>query len=117
MAEAVLANADVPRVAIAPGLARWIALLLPPLSWFLFEQGLSAVLHADCGQSGIGIVWGLISLALCGLAARLAWPLRGPHGALANAWLARLGIVIAAIFALAIGFQLLALVIVPPCVA
>ena len=42
----------------------WIALVLPPIIWFAFEQGLSAVLHGDCTRSGLGIGWGVISLSL-----------------------------------------------------
>jgi hypothetical protein len=93
----------------------WSALLLPPVSWFVFEQGLSALLHARCDNAVIGIAWGLVSLALCGLAARFAWPLKEHEGDLANPWLARLAIPVAGIFALAILFQTLALTIVPPC--
>jgi hypothetical protein len=94
----------------------WTALLLPPATWFTYEQGLSALLHARCGDTAIGIAWGIVSLALCALAVRVAWPLRHHEGELANPWLARLAIAIAAIFALAVLFQSLALSIVPPCV-
>ena len=94
----------------------WIALLLPPLSWFAFQQGLSALLHAACGRWTAGIVWGLASLALCALAVRMAWSLRAPHGLLVHRWLAAIALTVAAIFALAIAFQILALLLVPPCV-
>lgn len=94
----------------------WTALLLPPLAWFLFEQGLSALLHAHCGRSGIGVAWGVASLIVCGVAFRIAWPFRTREGALANPWLARLALVAAAFFALAICFQTLALLMVPACV-
>ncbi len=94
----------------------WIGLLLPPMTWFLFEQGLSALLHADCGRWRIGLAWGVVSIALCALAARIAWPLTGSHGPLSHTWLARLAIAVAGIFALASAFQTLALLIVPPCV-
>jgi hypothetical protein len=93
----------------------WVALLLPPMSWFLFEQGLSAVLHADCSRWLVGLVWGAVSLASCGLSAWIAWPLRTPHGALVNPWLAQLGMAIAALFALAIAYQSLAIAMVPAC--
>lgn len=94
----------------------WTALLLPPLTWFVFQQGLSALLHARCEAAAIGIAWGIVSLVLCALAVRIAWPMRQHDGALANPWLARLAIAVAAIFALAVLFQTLALTIVPPCV-
>lgn len=95
----------------------WTALLLPPLAWFGFEQGLSALLHARCDLSGWGLVWGGVSLALCALAARLALPLaRRDRDLLSVLWLARLALAMAGIFALAIVFQILAIVMVPPCV-
>jgi len=94
----------------------WTALLLPPLAWFLFEQGLSALLHWDCRRSGLGIAWGIASLIACVLAFRIAWPFRTRAGAFANPWLARLALVAAGVFALAIAFQTLALLMVPSCV-
>lgn len=94
----------------------WTALLLPPITWFVFEQGLSALLHANCRLWGAGLVWGAASLLVCGLGLRVAWPLRRPSGELADPWLARLAIVIAGVFGLAILFQTLAILIVPACV-
>jgi hypothetical protein len=94
----------------------WTALLLPPFVWFLFEQGLSALLHADCGRSGIGVAWGVASLIACVVAFRIAWPFRARGGTLANPWLARMALVAAGFFALAIAFQTLALLMVPSCV-
>lgn len=94
----------------------WMALTVPPLTWFLFEQGLSALLHADCTRSAIGIAWGVASLAICLLALRVAWPLRQAGDVLTDHWLARLAIVLAGLFSLAIAFQTLAIVMVPACV-
>ena len=94
----------------------WIALLLPGFTWFLFEQGLSALLHSACARSGIGTLWGLASLIVCALAFRIAWPLRNHSGNLANPWLARLALIVTAFFALAITYQTLATIMVPPCV-
>jgi len=94
----------------------WTALLLPPFAWFLFEQGLSHVLHAHCGVVGVGLGWGVASLAACALAAGLVWHLARREGALADIWLARLALALSGIFSLAIAFQTLAIVMVPPCV-
>ena len=94
----------------------WTALFLPPVAWFLFEQGLSALLHADCSRSGIGVLWGAASLIACAIAFRIAWPFRIHEGVLVNPWLARLALIVACFFALAIAYQLLALLIVPSCV-
>jgi hypothetical protein len=93
----------------------WTALLLPPFAWFLFQQGLSVLLHADCSRSGVGTAWGFASLIACGVAFRIAWPLRKREGALVNPWLAQLALVVAGFFALAVAFQTLALLMVPPC--
>ena len=49
----------------------WAALLLPPVTWFVFEQGLSALLHARCARWDIGLGWGLASLAVCGVGLRV----------------------------------------------
>lgn len=95
----------------------WVALLLPPITWFIFQQGLSALLHAQCDQAMAGVAWGLISLAACGTAIRLAGPLRQGAEPLAAPWLARLAVPAALIFSLAIIFQILALTLVPPCLA
>jgi hypothetical protein len=94
----------------------WTALAIPPLSWFLFEQGLSALLHSDCTRSWMGLVWGTASLLVCALGLRLAWPLRARHGALVTPWLARLSMALTGIFSLAIFFQTLAVAMVPACV-
>lgn len=94
----------------------WTALLLPPLAWFVYEQGLSALLHADCRQAPIGVAWGVASLAACALAFGLGRRLRHAGGLLADPWLARLATAIAGLFALAIAFQTLAILIVPACV-
>jgi len=94
----------------------WTALLLPPFVWFLFQQGLSALLHVNCSQSGIGAAWGVASLIVCAVAFRIAWPFRARGDTLANPWLARLALVAAGFFALAIAFQTLALLMVPSCV-
>ena len=94
----------------------WIALLVPAVAWFLFEQGLSALLHADCSRSVIGVGWGVASLAAIATAFRIGWPLRNAEAAaLANPWIARIGLAASGVFALAITFQTLAIVMVPPC--
>jgi hypothetical protein len=68
--------------------------------------------------AGVGIAAGLASLAICALAAGLAWPAaRRPDAeAVSRPWLSRLALVLSGIFALAIAFQTLSVLIVPPCV-
>ena len=46
----------------------------------------------------------------------MAWPLRASRGLLVHRWLAAIALAVTAIFALAIAFQILALLLVPPCV-
>ena len=99
----------------------WTSLLLPPLAWFSYEIGLSAVVRTICHKGGppVGPVTGAAALALCGLAVWLAAP--RAVGATDNAdekprrFLARLSIGFAALFGLAIAYQLLATLMVPPC--
>ncbi|MDR6787144.1 putative Co/Zn/Cd cation transporter (cation efflux family) [Sphingomonas sp. BE138] len=102
---------------VSPRARSRAALVLPPVAWFAFEQGLPALLHARCDLAGWGLVWGAASLVACALAAWLARPLARRGGdLLATSWLARLALVLAGIFAVAIAFQTLAILLVPPCV-
>jgi hypothetical protein len=98
----------------------WAALLLPPIAWYIFELGLGSVLKVDCVRvgAGLGLVWGLVSLAVCGIAMAIAWPCARPAGDQTppRAWLSRVALLLAGIFALAIAFQTLSVLIVPPCV-
>jgi hypothetical protein len=56
-------------------------------------------------------------MALCAAAAVIAWPLarRSDTGAEARPWLGRIALLAAGIFALAILYQTLAVLIVPSC--
>jgi hypothetical protein len=101
---------------ITAHLRPWAALTLPAVAWFLFQQGLSMALRGRCAAAGIplGPLWGVLSLAVCGVAARLAWSRLG-GGTASDRFLARLALLGAGLFALAIVFQTLATLIVPPC--
>ena len=98
----------------------WIALFLPPAAWYGFEVGLASVLRVNCRPVGawLGLTWGAAGLLACALAAALA----RRHTAPANdqtpprLWLARVALVLAGIFALAITFQMLGVLLVPSCV-
>ncbi|MDT8757300.1 hypothetical protein MZO42_01190 [Sphingomonas psychrotolerans] len=98
----------------------WIALFLPPTAWYVFEVGLGSVLKVHCQPVGdwVGLAWGIASLAACGAAMAIAWPCARPAGDQTppRAWLSRVALLLAAIFALAIAFQTLSVLIVPPCV-
>ena len=98
----------------------WIALVLPPVSWYVFEVGLGSVLKVRCAPVGdwLGLAWGVASLVACGVAMALAWPCARPAGDQTppRAWLSRVALLLAGIFALAIAFQTLGVLIVPSCV-
>jgi hypothetical protein len=97
-----------------------LALFLPPTAWYVFEVGLASVLKVACAPVGgwLGIAWGTASLAACAIAAALAWPYARPAGDQTppRPWLARVALLLSGIFALAIAFQTLGVLIVPPCV-
>lgn len=91
----------------------WAALLLPPVAWYGDQQGLSLVLSGACrAVVWAGPVLGVLALILCGVA---TWLARGAPPRVYG-WLGRIARFGAIPFALAIAFQLLATLIVPPCV-
>jgi|GEM_PF-1676845 len=101
-----------------------LALLVPPIAWFAFEIGLAGALRVDCEAVGraIGPLWGLASIAACAVAGRIAWGLRSPAtdqvdllDQPSSTFVARLSMMGATLFALAIGLQTLAVLIIPPC--
>jgi hypothetical protein len=100
----------------ADRLRAFAGLSLPPVAWYVFEQGLGFTLRGSCTAAGspAGPVWGLFSLAACALAGWLALPVaRGEDRT--DAFVAKLALLAAGLFALAIAYQTLATLIVPPC--
>ncbi|WP_062018018.1 hypothetical protein [Aureimonas sp. AU4] len=97
-----------------------VALLLPPLAWMSFQYGLGAVLRPACAAVGwIGPIWGGAALAACIVAfsaARRAIGDRSGREGATGRWMAAVACLGAGVFALAILFQTLATLIVPPCV-
>jgi len=95
-------------------------LLLPPLAWICFEYGAAMSLRGACAAIGgwAGLLWGVGSLAVCCVA---AWIARSAAAAGAGPnppvrpWLARIAMLGAGVFALAITFQTVATLIVPGC--
>lgn len=96
-----------------------VALLLPPAAWMTFETGLAATLRPACAAVGwIGPIWGVGAFLACFLA------LAASHRAIEDRtrregstgrWMGRVASLGAGVFALAILFQTLATLIVPPC--
>jgi hypothetical protein len=99
-----------------PHLLLWIALAVPPAAWYVFQQGLAMTLRGVCAAAGppVGPVWGVLSLALCAGAAWFARP--NANQTPSDRFLSRLVLLAAGLFSLAILYQLLATLIIPPCV-
>lgn len=99
----------------------WGALAIPPLAWYLDEQGWGQAVRLACASGGppLGPMVGVAALLACAGAAILAWPAArrsvAEPGDQARSFLAWLAVGLAGAFALAIVFQTLATVITPPC--
>ena len=95
----------------------WTALMLPPLAWYVFQQGMAHVVHVRCGAAGVaGPVWGGATLLVCAAAAMIARRRAQPDLISAHPWLCRVALLGAAVSALATSFQTLAILMVPACV-
>lgn len=97
------------------------ALALPPLAWIALEYGLGSALRGACAAVGWwpGLLAGAVSLCACLAAWLLARPLArraGDDDPPTRLWLARVAMLGAAVFGLAVVLQSLAIAIVPPCV-
>lgn len=98
-----------------------LAMATPPLAWFVYQQGLGAVLRFDCtkGSGWTGLVWGFLAIAAC-----LGAVLLGRRASTARAGdrrdetlrlLTALSFSSAALFGLAILYQVAATLIIPSC--
>jgi hypothetical protein len=99
-----------------------VALVLPPLAWYSFQQGLGMSLRNLCAAGGppIGPLCGVGALFACAVAWWLAWQTAGRSPKFTNPlalFASRIALLGDVIFALAIGFQTLATLIIPPCVS
>ncbi|MBC9033811.1 hypothetical protein IAG41_15555 [Sphingomonas sp. JC676] len=93
----------------------WLALVVPPLAWYGFQQGLATTLRGACGAAGVplGPLWGAGSIALCIGAGWFARPRPGQQSS--DRLLSQLGVLAAGLFSLAIFYQSVATMIIPPC--
>jgi hypothetical protein len=90
-------------------------LLAPPIAWYAFQQGLAVTLRTACDAAGapVGTIWGVLSILICGAAAWFSMRSNvSGESARFVGYVAQLG---AGLFALAVFFQTLATMIVPPC--
>jgi hypothetical protein len=99
------------------GRALAAAIVLPPLSWFAFQQGLGVVVRVSCERGGppLGPLAGVLALLLCAGSAWTGWCGLRAGAAGTQALLARLALGGAGTFALAIAFQLAATAMEAPC--
>ena len=91
----------------------WFAMILPPLAWFVGQQGWGQAVRLVCSQGQYGLAIGIATLILCAAAAVVAWPLRNAEGPTRLiAWCA---IGDSGLFGLALIFHLLAGALIPSC--
>ncbi len=97
-----------------------VALAVPPVAWATSQIGLAGALRLSCDAvgSGLGAGWSIAALMACAFSAALAW--RGvlrqeKHGVALSRFGARVALLGSGVFALAIAFQALAILIVPSC--
>ena len=100
-------------------MALTVALILPPLAWYGAQQGLGYVVRLQCAAAvGPGALAGAFALLACAAAAWLAVGVRrdepSPPGR-ADSVRRAVAVLGAGVFALAIAFQTLAVLIVPSC--
>ena len=98
----------------------WTALLLPPVVWYVHQQGIGGPLRVNChvAAGGTALAWGVASLIVCVGAGWIAWPLARlsrEHGGPVACWIARLAMLGVVVFGLAIVIGSIASALVPPC--
>jgi hypothetical protein len=98
-----------------------IALLMPPLAWISFEYGLAISLSSACVAVGswLGPLWGAGAFFACLIGAIIAQrtiQLGRAQQKELNRWLGKVALLGCGVFSLAILFQTIATLIVPPCV-
>ena len=95
------------------------AAIIPPVAWYGYQQGLGITLRQDCIAASFpaGPLLGAGALLLCAVAALLAGSGQAAVLSPGRRLVSHLSRGSAAIFALAIGFQTLATILIPPCVA
>lgn len=97
----------------------WTGLVLPPVAWAIHHQAGSNQVIFDCrlGDSGFVTALGLMMILVCAVSAGLSW-MSQPKDAAAfelRTLASHLGGLSGAMFALALTFQTMATLMLPPC--
>jgi 3-methyladenine DNA glycosylase Mpg len=105
-----------------PGAARtWVCFFAPPAAWYLYQQGLGMVVRVACGSAGTpqGPLLGAAALLVCVITGALAFDASRHEAseppARTRRFIARVTVGIAGVLGLAIAFQTIATLLVPPC--
>ncbi|WP_157220879.1 hypothetical protein [Flavisphingomonas formosensis] len=97
----------------------WVALLLPPAAWYGQQQALAGPLRLNCHliAGWPALLWGLASLLACAFSAWLAASRSRGSGAEVGVatGMARIAMLGAGLFGLAIMFSSIAAALVPAC--
>jgi hypothetical protein len=101
------------------GLMPWCGLMAAAGGWALHQQVVSDSLHFDCNSTsgGAGLAWGVFALLLVAGGAFMSWrglPEEGTKNALRR-FIVHLSLMAAMLAGLGIGFQILAVALLPGC--
>jgi len=97
--------------------AAWVGVVIPPVIWILYQQGIGELVYVACETGGppIGPALGLACAAICGLAGWASWRQRDNAATRAQRFACRVGAGLALLFALGVLAVMGAALVVPPC--
>lgn len=101
------------------GLMPWCGLMAAASGFALYQQVVSDSLHFDCNSTSgaVGLAWGVFALLLVAGGALVSWrglPEEGANNALRR-FIVHLSLMAAMLAGLGIGFQILAVALLPGC--
>ena len=97
--------------------AAWIGVIVPPITWILYQQGIGELVYVACRSGGvpIGPLVGALCAIVCVLAGWTSWAQRGSATTHAQRFLGRVGAGLALLFTLGILVVMAATIVIPPC--
>jgi hypothetical protein len=97
--------------------AAWIGVIVPPITWILYQQGVGELVYVACETGGppIGPLLGALCFGICGLAGWASWRQRTTATTKAQRFLCRVGAGLALLFALGVLIVTSATLVIPPC--